>query len=73
MKGSFTDNVNQTREELKDHITVITRLTSALFIVMIKLRMKPKGGICTDTKTGNSLLPGYSITFIQKDKSRSES
>lgn len=48
VKGSFTDNPNQTREESEDQVAgqVTARLVAALFIMMIKLRMKPKGGIC---------------------------
>lgn len=57
MKGSFTDYTDQTREESGDQAAgqIATRLMAVLFIVM-KFRMKPKGGICMDTRVGNSLL-----------------
>lgn len=60
MKGSFTGNDDQTTEESEDEAAgqTATRLMAVLFIVMIKFRMKPKGGISMDTRVGNSLLSG---------------
>lgn len=55
-KGSFTANTDQTGEESEDQAAgqTATRMRAALFILMVKFRMKPKGGICMHTRVGSS-------------------
>ena len=74
VKGPFADSADPTGEESKHHAAgrVATRLTEALSIVMPKLRMKPKGGICMaqGQATRSCLVPStvkaFTLTKLRK-------